>query len=326
MTTLTLHGVIIINKSAQVTSQTVVKQVKKMLRVRKAGHTGTLDPFATGVLPVCLNEGTKLAPFLIDAEKEYEGVLRLGIETDTQDRTGTVIREQDPGTVSREDIVRAFGAFQGPIRQIPPMYSAVKHNGIPLYALARQGIEVKREAREVTIVELTLLGIEPPLVSFRVVCSKGTYIRTLVNDIGAYLTCGATLEELIRTRSGRFRMEDALDVNTLKGMSLEEAAHRVIAPAEALDRYPAIVVGDEVARKVQQGSVVTAQGLGELSAGLQEGQKVKILDEEGVLLAVAEMLSRTACEEDEARKPVWRLLRVFLLPGRKSLHKEPKEK
>jgi tRNA pseudouridine55 synthase len=177
------HGVIIVDKPPNATSHTVVTHVKKALAVRKAGHTGTLDPFATGVLPVCINEGTKLSPFLMEQDKEYEGVLLLGLETDTQDCTGRTIRQHAVGGVSDNDIARAFEMFHGPISQIPPMFSAIKHNGAPLYELARQGVEVDRTARKVTIYSLEVVSVELPRIFFRVRCSKGTYVRTLVSDI-----------------------------------------------------------------------------------------------------------------------------------------------
>ncbi|HNR13848.1 MAG TPA: tRNA pseudouridine(55) synthase TruB [Thermodesulfobacteriota bacterium] len=311
---MSLHGVIVINKPAQLTSQAVVTRVKRILHVRKAGHTGTLDPFATGVLPVCLNEGTKLAAFLIEQEKEYEGVLRLGVETDTQDSTGTVLREHDPVSLTLEDIEEAFSAFRGVIRQMPPMYSALKHEGVRLYEFARQGIEIQREERKVTVSELTILGADLPFMKFRVVCSKGTYVRTLVHDIGKRLGCGAVLHQLIRTRSGQFHIGQAIDLETLKAMSPESVSEKLIRPHEAMKIYPEIVVDDVSAGKIRQGRVVPVAGIPKASSWPQgRERKFRILTGSGDLLAMAEALPQRDDMETENYGCAWRLLRVFAL-------------
>ena len=313
----TLNGVIIIDKPPDVTSHAVVSRVKRILGVRKAGHTGTLDPFATGVLPVCLNEGTKLSPFLMDQDKEYEGVILLGVETDTQDSTGNVIRHQEPGTVDLRTIECALKAFEGTISQTPPMFSAIKRNGVPLYKLARKGVEVERKARTVTIYSFDLVNVELPRIFFRVACSKGTYIRTLAGDIGTRLGCGGSLEALRRTRSGQFFLEKSINLSVLQEMSKDDvAAQRLLSPVQALASLPAIVVNDRIADKVRHGISV---GIGEVENELQHAileplKKIIIINREGQLLAVAETVSlEKNSGEDLSRLPAWKLLRVFNL-------------
>jgi len=178
--------------------------------MRKAGHAGTLDPDATGVLLVCLGNATKLFQYLQEGEKEYEATLTLGVETDTLDASGNVTRVIDPKEVTEEQIAEVFSQFLGEIEQIPPMFSAVKVGGKRLYKLARKGIKVDRPPRTTTIYELEILEINSPLVKFRVVCSKGTYIRTLAADIGTALGCGAHLSALTRTKSGMFDLSNAV--------------------------------------------------------------------------------------------------------------------
>jgi tRNA pseudouridine55 synthase len=316
MAATSLNGVIIIDKPPGVTSQVVVAQVKKILKVRKAGHTGTLDPFATGVLPVCLNEGTKLSPFLMEQDKEYEGVILLGVETDTQDSTGNVVREAEPPDVNFDSIERIFSSFEGTIAQTPPMFSAIKHNGVPLYKLARKGLEVQRAARSVTIYALDLRSMELPRLSFRVACSKGTYVRTLSVDIGTRLGCGASLESLRRIRSGQFSLERAISLDALKELSRGEiAADRLISPAEALAALPGITVDERIAGKVRHGMPVIVEELGRQRYRLPcSGSRIRVMTADGQLLAVAETVEPNTVEEKrEGKVPAWKLLRVFNL-------------
>ena len=307
------HGLIIIDKPPGITSHAVVKRAKKILKVRKAGHAGTLDPFATGVLTICINEGTKLVPFLMEEEKEYEASLCLGVETDTQDLTGRIIREDKSVTVTTADIKRVFRRFRGRITQIPPMYSALKHNGVPLYRLARQGKEIERVEREVEIRELIISAIELPRVFFRVVCSKGTYVRTLASDIGRGLGCGASLEMLKRVRSGDFLVKHALDLDDLAEKTLEEIKTKwLISLPKALPSIPTVAIDDVIARQVRQGKIITRGDLQDrglvFSPDIKE--KFKILDSQGRMIAMAETISPDNGDRDWGR-PAWRLLRVF---------------
>jgi tRNA pseudouridine55 synthase len=236
-----INGFIVIDKPAGITSHDVVSRVRRILGTRKVGHTGTLDPFATGVLPVAVNDGTKAIPFLDEGSKTYEALLRLGVTTDTLDMTGTVQAESDSSRIIPEQFVSALSQFTGAICQIPPMYSAIKQGGQPLYKLARQGVEVERKARPVEIHSLELLSFELPLIAIRVVCSRGTYVRSLAADIGQALGCGAALQELRRTRSGPFRLEDAVTLAGLEAAAGEGRAETLcLSPSAALGHLPDI--------------------------------------------------------------------------------------
>jgi len=210
-----VNGVIILDKPSGITSRRAVDRVKRIFGVRKAGHGGTLDPDATGVLIVCLGRATKLFQYLIEGDKEYIGTITLGIETDTQDASGKVIRRSEVN-VTEEQVREVASRFIGEIVQIPPMYSAIRVGGKRLYKLARSGQEIERPPRKVTIYELEILRIDPPEIDFRVVCSKGTYIRTLASDIGRELGCGGHLSRLRRIRSGPFTLEMALPLGLIE--------------------------------------------------------------------------------------------------------------
>ena len=236
-----MNGFVVIDKPAGITSHDVVSRVRRILGTRKVGHTGTLDPFATGVLPVAVNDGTKAIPFLDEGSKTYEAQLRLGVTTDTLDMTGSVLSEADSSGLSREQLVSSLYGFTGAISQIPPMYSAIKQNGQPLYKLARQGVDVERKARDVQIYSLELLSFDLPHADIRVVCSRGTYIRSLADDIGRRLGCGAALQELRRTASGPFLIEDAVTLQTLEDMAGEGRADSLcLSPMAALGHLPDI--------------------------------------------------------------------------------------
>lgn len=249
-----MGGFIIIDKPAGITSHDVVSRVRRILGTRKVGHTGTLDPFATGVLPIAVDEGTKAIPFLDEGCKTYEALLRLGVVTDTLDMTGSVLSESDYSGITIEQIRSALSEFTGAIRQIPPMYSALKQGGKPLYKMARQGLEVERAARDVEIHSLALLSFEPPWLSLRVRCSRGTYIRALADDIGRSLGCGAALQELRRTASGEFQIEHAVTLETLERMAGEgRAGEFCISPYSALWHLPDIPLTDAGAAGLKYG-------------------------------------------------------------------------
>ena len=215
------NGIMNVYKEAGYTSHDVVARLRGICKMKKIGHTGTLDPDAVGVLPVCLGSGTKLCDMLTDWDKEYIAVLRLGVTTDTQDMSGRILRQCPAGEAQRLDpeaVKAAVLGFVGDYDQIPPMYSALKVNGRKLYELAREGREVERRARRVQIREIEILALELPLVRMRVVCSKGTYIRTLCHDIGEQLGCGGTMESLTRSRVGIFGIEEALTLEQLENL------------------------------------------------------------------------------------------------------------
>ena len=211
-----MDGVLNIDKPRGITSHDVVQRVRRILRIKKVGHTGTLDPEATGVLPVLVGKATKISRFLINSDKEYIATMMLGIKTDTGDSKGRVISEASGPFPSEKEIRSVFEGFTGKIPQVPPMYSAIKVNGMPLYSLARKGIEVERKAREITVYSLDVRNIESTLITFRVHCSKGTYIRTLVSDIGDALGVGGHLVSLRRIVAGKFRIEDSVSLKELE--------------------------------------------------------------------------------------------------------------
>jgi tRNA pseudouridine55 synthase len=211
-----MNSVINLDKPKGITSQQAVTKVKKILGTKRAGHSGTLDPIATGILLVCLGEATKITRFLMGFDKEYVAVMKLGEKTDTMDAEGKVVQKTDAALVGKEEVEQALREFEGPIVQTPPMYSALKVGGEPLYKLARRGIEIERSGRNVTIREIELTRFDPPLIGIRVLCSKGTYIRTLCDDIGNRLGVGAHMIELRRTRSGDFSVLDALTFEELE--------------------------------------------------------------------------------------------------------------
>ncbi len=228
-----IHGVLNLNKPPRLTSRQAVDRVKRILNVKKAGHGGTLDPDATGVLLICLGDGTKLFEALQVGTKEYEGTFILGITTDTLDASGQIIETADTSQITPDQVRSVCQQFLGEIEQVPPMFSAVKHKGSPLYKLARRGIEVERRSRWIFIESIELLSFNIPEIRFRVVCSKGTYIRVLAADIGAALGCGAHLSELTRTRSGVFKIEGAHTFESLK--RTPEFAYQAVTPIDAVD-------------------------------------------------------------------------------------------
>lgn len=228
-----LNGIIVIHKESGFTSHDVVAKMRGICGQKKVGHTGTLDPEATGVLPVCLGSATKLCDMLADKDKEYVAELLLGVETDTQDTTGKVLFRR-PVETSEEQVRACAASFLGEYAQIPPMYSALKVDGKKLYELARAGREVERKARQVFIHELEILEIKLPVVRLRVVCSKGTYIRTLCADIGAKLGCGGVMQSLVRTRVGKFTLGNAVTLSVLQGLKDGNRLREVLLPVDSM--------------------------------------------------------------------------------------------
>lgn len=251
-----MNGIINIYKEAGYTSFDVVAKMRGILKIKKIGHTGTLDPDATGVLPVCVCNGTKLVELFADHDKEYIAELMLGAATDTQDLSGTVIKES-PVNVTCEQVEEAVMSFVGDCMQVPPMYSAVKVNGKKLYELARAGKEVEREARKVTFHEIEILSIELPVVKIRVLCSKGTYIRTLCNDIGEKLGCYAAMKSLLRTRVGVFDIKEAITLEELEKYRDEGKLAEVILPPDRIFMHmPAVYAKTEFCKLLDNGNTV----------------------------------------------------------------------
>lgn len=235
-----MDGVLVVRKEKGFTSHDVVAKLRGILHMKKIGHTGTLDPDAQGVLPIVLGKATKLVDLLTDKEKTYEALLHLGIETDTQDITGTVLKEQK-ADVSEEEVLNAIRSFEGEYQQIPPMYSALKVNGKKLYELAREGKTVERTPRTVHFYKIDIKEMCLPFVRFTVTCSKGTYIRTLCHDIGQKLGCGGCMEELTRTASGSFTYDDSLTLDEISTKMQEGTIEECIIPVEeVLKEYPRV--------------------------------------------------------------------------------------
>lgn len=211
-----MEGVLVIDKPAGITSFGVVRAIKKVLKAKKVGHAGTLDPFATGVLPILVNRATRAASSLLESDKEYVATMKLGIETDTYDLTGSVVYEAPEVSSTGEEICKAFQGFIGKIEQIPPLHSAVKYGGIPSYKWVRRGKEVPRKPRTIEVYSIKIRKIDLPHVNFEVVCSKGTYIRTLCVDVGRLLGCGAHLTRLRRVRCGKLTVDHAISLRDVR--------------------------------------------------------------------------------------------------------------
>lgn len=249
-----MDGIINVYKERGFTSHDVVAKLRGILKMKKIGHTGTLDPEAEGVLPVCLGKGTRLCDLLTDKDKTYEAVLLLGKTTDTQDTTGTVLKEA-PVTSTEEEVREAILSFLGEGQQIPPMYSALKQNGKKLYELARAGIEVERKPREITIHEIEILEVNLPYVRFSVTCSKGTYIRTLCNDIGAKLGCGGTMDKLLRTRVERFLLEESKTLDEISQCVQNGTIEELVIPVDQMfSRYESYTVTGDEERLAENGN------------------------------------------------------------------------
>lgn len=279
------HGIINIAKEPGFTSHDVVAKLRGILGQKKIGHTGTLDPDAVGVLPVCLGVGTKLCDMLTIEDKEYVARFCLGITTDTLDLSGTVLTRQEV-IVEKEQVEEAVYSFIGDYEQIPPMYSALKVNGKKLYELAREGKEVTRKARNVQIKEIEILRIQLPKVEMRVVCSKGTYIRSLCDDIGEKLGCGAAMEFLQRTRVGNFRMGDALPLAEVETLHKEGRLGNMIIPVE--DMFPALrqaSVRERYQKQLENGNCLTLQMLCQLE-GVTDGEWLRIYSERGTFFGI----------------------------------------
>lgn len=251
-----MNGIINIYKEKGFTSFDVVAKMRGILKIKKIGHTGTLDPDAMGVLPVCIGNGTKLVELLADHDKEYIAELQLGICTDTQDMTGTVLKEA-PVDVSEEEVRSAIESFVGEYMQIPPMYSALKVDGKKLYELARAGQEVERKARPVTFHEIEILSMELPNVKIRVVCSKGTYIRTLCHDIGEKLGCFGAMKSLLRTRVGDFKIEDAITLSELEMHRDNSTISDVLISVDQVFAHlPSVYAKEEFVRLLDNGNTI----------------------------------------------------------------------
>jgi tRNA pseudouridine55 synthase len=255
-----LDGILNIDKPAGKTSFSVVAMVKRLTGERHAGHAGTLDPDATGVLPVCLGRGTRIIEFLMDTTKIYRAQIEFGKATDTYDGSGKITRQEDPSGIDITRLEKALESFRGTIQQTPPMYSAIKHKGQPLYKLARAGIDVERKSRTVKIHRLELISWQPPEVTLDIECSKGTYIRSLAHDMGQALGCGAYLKSLIRTRCGIFDIKDAISLSQLEEACRRGDWQQFLHPIDSvLQDLQAIVVDEAGEEAIRTGSPVAME-------------------------------------------------------------------
>ena len=258
-----ISGIIVLDKATGVSSNGALQEVKNLFEAEKAGHTGSLDPLATGVLPLCLGEATKVSQFLLDSDKRYQTLLQLGIRTDTADIEGSVIAQRDPSGITLAQIEIALERFRGDIEQTPPMYSALKHKGQPLYKLARAGKEVERQARPVTIYELKLLAFDAQAatVELEIFCSKGTYVRTIGDDLGEALGCGANVIALRRIQAGAFTQAQCVTIERLRELKQAGglgAIDALLSPADsAVEGLPAVVLPQQTANFLKLGQALS---------------------------------------------------------------------
>lgn len=306
---MSVDGILLLDKPTGISSARAVAIVKRVLggpnvsrkAAPKVGHLGTLDPFASGLLPLCVGEGTKLAPYIADADKSYSGVVRLGVCTDTLDGTGTVLTTTAAPEPDTLDLDALAAAFTGPQAQVPPAFSAIKKQGVPMYKLAREGKAPELDARDVIVHSMSLRAAADGRLELEADCSKGTYVRALARDIGERIGCGAILEELVRTGFGRFRLDDAVALGELEGRP-ELAAGALIEPAKALAHLPAIAIDAQAASSLRAGQQDVLAGLTD-PAGSTDDDVARLLDERGALVAVV-----------KRRQKCWRLDRVFRAP------------
>lgn len=285
-----LNGVINVYKEKGYTSHDVVAKLRGILKQKKIGHTGTLDPEAEGVLPVCLGNATKLCDMLTEKRKEYIAEFLCGVVTDTQDMTGTVL-SRSKTDLTEEAVRTVIMSFLGESDQIPPMYSACKVNGRRLYELAREGKAVERKARRITIYELEILGMELPNVTIRVLCSKGTYIRTLCHDIGQKLGCGAAMQSLLRTRVERFTLADARRLDEIKEFWEKDEIGRILLPVDAMfETLPAITVTPFFLTALQNGNPLYLRQI-KGKSGWMDGEQTRVYDEAGKFYGIYAFLA-----------------------------------
>ena len=293
-----MDGIINVYKEKGFTSHDVVAKLRGILHIKKIGHTGTLDPDAVGVLPVCIGKGTKLCDMITDTDKTYEAVMLLGISTDTQDISGNVLLKKDVA-VDEKTLIETIDSFVGEYKQIPPMYSAIKVNGRKLYQLAREGIEIERRPRDVYIRSIHIndmnLQDDEPSVTMTVSCSKGTYIRTLCHDIGEKLGCGACMKSLSRTRVGRFYIDDSYTINQIAALNLKGELSSIVTPVDSMFDYPEIRIKREYDKLLYNGNQLPLSAGKALDGNTDD--KVRIYNESGEFIGIYSM-------DDSGYKPV----------------------
>jgi tRNA pseudouridine55 synthase len=296
-----IHGILLLDKRLGVSSNKALQEVRRLFNANKAGHTGSLDPLATGLLPLCFGEATKVSALMLDDNKRYQVVVQLGVMTDTGDREGAVIQTKPVPELSIDDINACLEKFTGEIDQVPPMYSALKQDGKKLYELAREGKTVDRKARRITIFELKLLtdsrslALEPDLLVLDVFCSKGTYIRSLAEDIGHALGCGGTVKELRRLEAGQFKIQNAKTIEQLTAMDPQSLMQCLINVDKPLENLPAVQLSDEQAICIKHGQSLHFLSNDEsmtngANASLESGSGTVRMYNDAVFLGLGEML------------------------------------
>jgi tRNA pseudouridine55 synthase len=289
-----IHGILLLDKRLGVSSNKALQEVRRLFNANKAGHTGSLDPLATGLLPLCFGEATKVSALMLDDNKRYQVVVQLGVMTDTGDREGAVIETKPVPELSIGDVLSCLEKFTGEIDQVPPMYSALKLNGKKLYELAREGITVERKARHITIFELKLLDFSKDQMTLEVFCSKGTYIRSLAEDIGHDLGCGATVKELRRLEAGQFNIENARTIEQLTAMDQPNLLQCLINADKPLEALPSVQLTDEQTICIKHGQSLDLLPFDQLrvngtSGSLETMQGTVRMYNDAVFLGLGEM-------------------------------------
>jgi len=278
-----VHGILLLNKRLGVSSNRALQEVKRLFNANKAGHTGSLDPMATGLLPLCFGEATKVSALMLDDDKRYQVVVKLGVMTDTGDSEGKIIKEKPVPKLTVDQIELCLQSFTGEIDQIPPMYSALKHQGKKLYELAREGKTIERKARRITIYEIKLLNITSDTIELDVYCSKGTYIRSLAEDIGDKLETVGTVIALHRSQAGKFKVEDAYSIEKLQEMDLNNLTECLVEVDKPLERLPAIELSEIQASLIRNGQQIETKKIENIQG------MVRMYNEQ-VFLGLGEML------------------------------------
>ena len=286
-----LSGLLVVDKKTKMTSHDVVEKLRRILNFKKIGHAGTLDPNASGILLACLGKATKIAKFLTEHDKEYEAVIKLGVTTDTYDQEGKIIQITEHLEITEEQVREAIESFKGEIWQTPPLYSAIKQKGKKLYQYARAGKQVERKKRKVIIKDVRVLEIKLPYVKLKVSCSKGTYIRSLANDIGERLGCGAHLFSLCRTRIGPFELKDALDLEAMEEIRNEDKiGNFLISVEKVLAHIPSVVVKDGFAKRIREGPNLFPSSVSSAEKEFNKDQMICIKNNQKEIIAIGKAL------------------------------------
>ncbi|OGT41574.1 MAG: tRNA pseudouridine(55) synthase TruB [Gammaproteobacteria bacterium RIFCSPHIGHO2_12_FULL_40_19] len=283
---LSLNGIFLLDKPIGISSNGALQRVKRLFQAKKAGHTGSLDPLATGLLPICFGDATKFSQYLLDSDKTYAVTMQLGIRTTTSDAEGEIVSTRAVPNFSLSDMNTAFDSFRGTTQQVPSMFSALKHNGVPLYEYARKGITIERPSRPITVYELTVLSIENNHVQFTVKCSKGTYVRTLVDDVGEILQCGAHVTQLRRLTVGPYLENQMMTIEKLESLIAQDdfsAKNNLLPVDSAVHHWPVVTVSYAIAFALKQGQTVT------LSEAPESGW-MRFIDNKGDFFGVGEVI------------------------------------